>query len=504
MSLSSDPDSLEEGTRSVAVTARLKDAEGTALPGRKVVVRAQGASKSGSLRDNQDGTYSQKFYVKADTISVEAHPVVAATGLPAAKLRIWGTGAFVTSGGELPVRVVAVDALGLPVPDQVVSLGVPIGDGTLPPEVDTGDEGAALVTYSAGSAVGPVVLRARIGELEASAPTWQLPDGVGLSAWYTLGTGFEAAALDTLRQAMPVLTLDEAQPEPVVAAAPVVAPAAAPTLTAPTPAVGSPTTTPVTPAPAARPFGSAPVANTGGGGGAGAGLGYDRWLSARFGFTFMSQDYDLGAGGDGLDVPNDAAFTAGLGSGGFGGYASADIWPMNGPVGIDLRARALGYSVEIGGDDFNDRRTDWQLGARYRYGVGGFANLHGGAWYHTSNAVLFRYADDTRTTPELLNFPVKGGRTGVGASLHRGILSAYAEAAVTWSPWPVDRGVLVMVDAMVQPNILVSLGYQANARSMTFEVSDSDTTVNVSDNQGAVFLTVGTALGEKEIGLGFL
>ena len=503
MALSTDPSALEEGTKTLAATARLKDAEGTALPGRKIVVEVEGASKSGSVRDNKDGTYGQKLYVKDDEVVFAAHPSLGASGLPPAAVRLWGTAPTVAAGDELAVRVVAVDAVGLPVPSQTISLGVPVGDGTLPPEITTTKEGAGLATYSAGSATGPVVLRARVGELETTAPTWQLPEGAALSTWYTLGTGSEAAALDELRQAMPVLLVSKAEPAPAVAVA------AAPVATEAEPATTAPATTaPTAPAAAAptSPFGTAPPKNAGAsvGGGGGGGGGYDRWLSARFGFTFMSQDYDLGADGDGQDVPNDAAFSAGLGSGGFGGYASVDVWPMNGPFGLDARARALGYSVEIAGSDFNDRRTDWQVGGRYRYGVGGFANLHGGAWYHTSNAVLFRYEDETRTSPELLNFPVKGGRTGVGASVHWGILSAYAEGAVTWSPWPVDRGALVMVDAMVQENILVSLGYQVNGRSMTFEVSDSGTTVDVKDNQGAVFLTVGTALGEKEIGMGFL
>jgi hypothetical protein len=184
VTLRSDPPTLGENTRSLKVTATVVDGQGGAMVKQRMAFSADKLSPSGGYRDNRDGTYTQAYTVssKVDRARVTASVRSSATGSPVARLVAWAPEPTLLADGssKATVTVVAVDALGMPVPSVKLELKAPLGDGTLKPSATTDSNGLAVVEYVAGTTPGPVRVEATTAEgVLAEAVLWQREAGEG-------------------------------------------------------------------------------------------------------------------------------------------------------------------------------------------------------------------------------------------------------------------------------------------------------------------------------------
>lgn len=191
--LAAEPAEIPKTGTTFKVVARVKDANGTALPGRVPAFGATGATISGTPKDKGDGTYTTtwKLASGATAARVWATPATDVSGLPAARLLAWPATATVAANGTDTVQivVVAVDALGLPVPNVDLRLGAPKGDGSVPPTAKTDAKGVARIAYKAGKTAGLAGVRIEGAGLVTELPLWQTRDGAGP----TLPPGGDAA-----------------------------------------------------------------------------------------------------------------------------------------------------------------------------------------------------------------------------------------------------------------------------------------------------------------------
>jgi hypothetical protein len=163
LQLSAEPAELAKGQRDIVITARAKDARGSALAGHPPVLVVSGATLQGALVDNQDGTYTAK--AKLDTGSSSAtvtaeSPVTPSALLPYRILAWPKTGVIPADGkAKTDVAIVVTDRYGLPVPNVPVNLSVPASDGNLPPRAVTNERGIAHATFTAGTRSGAGVIR---------------------------------------------------------------------------------------------------------------------------------------------------------------------------------------------------------------------------------------------------------------------------------------------------------------------------------------------------------
>ncbi|MFZ5481874.1 MAG: Ig-like domain-containing protein [Myxococcota bacterium] len=185
VALESEAPEISAKASTFKVVARVKDANGTSLPGRMPAFSAQGGVAAGAPKDNGDGSYTSTWRLSpgATSVRIDALPPLEATGLPPVKLLVWPASGMVAANGidEVLVNVVAVDRYGLPVPNVTLRLGVPKGDGSLPPSASTDARGVARVYYKAGRTAGIVSLRAEGGGLVTEAPLFQSTNGMSPS-----------------------------------------------------------------------------------------------------------------------------------------------------------------------------------------------------------------------------------------------------------------------------------------------------------------------------------
>jgi hypothetical protein len=166
-----DPATLNADETAFSVTAHLKDASGAGLTKKKPVFVATNATAVGAFKDNGDGTYTQKYKLgKANAAVVQVHAPWSATGLPVASIAAWPRGeGSVAPGQTADIAVVALDALGVPVPNVEISLSTPVGDGAVPPTIKTDKYGTATLSLRAGSETGPVAVLASANGIEGAA-----------------------------------------------------------------------------------------------------------------------------------------------------------------------------------------------------------------------------------------------------------------------------------------------------------------------------------------------
>ncbi len=168
---------------SFSVTARVKDAQGTGVVGKPPVLTAQGATASGSAKDNKDGSYTFPFKVSSSTKSVRvfAAPNVAVSSMPTARLVAWPASPIVAANGTdvVTITVVTVDAFGIPVPNVDLKVGAPRGDGSVPPTAKTDARGMARIPFTAGKAPGVASVRLEGAGLVTEVPLFQAKDGAG-------------------------------------------------------------------------------------------------------------------------------------------------------------------------------------------------------------------------------------------------------------------------------------------------------------------------------------
>lgn len=183
IALTPEPEEIPKTATTFKVTARVKDANGTALPGRVPAFGAAGATISGTPKDNKDGSYTTlwKLASGATSARVWATPATDVSGLPPARLLAWPSTATVAANGTDTVQIVviAVDAFGLPVPNVDLRLGAPKGDGSVPPTAKTDTKGVARVAYKAGKTAGLAGVRVEGAGLVTELPLYQTRDGAG-------------------------------------------------------------------------------------------------------------------------------------------------------------------------------------------------------------------------------------------------------------------------------------------------------------------------------------
>lgn len=196
MTLVTSPLEIAAGSTSMKVTARIKDGAGFAVVGHPPFLQAEGGT-IGSLKDNADGSYSGTVRLSSSSVNllrVWGIPATDATGLSAVRVLIWPATSTVAANGSdsVALTVLAVDAYGLPVPNQTFKLSVPRGDGSLPPEVKTDSHGLGRTRFQAGRTPGLVTLRAEGAGLWAEAPIVQ---ATGAAAMIPVGGPPDVEAL---------------------------------------------------------------------------------------------------------------------------------------------------------------------------------------------------------------------------------------------------------------------------------------------------------------------
>ena len=217
LALTADPAELPAGTRDFTITARVQDSGGASIAGRMPQLDVQGATVRSRMKDNNDGTYTGSWRLNSgvDAVSVLGVPPLKASGLPPYRLLVWPRHSAIPvgAGATLPVTIAALDRYGLPVPNVDIKLAVPRGDGALPANTKTNDQGLIMADLAAGATPGLITLRAEAAGLVAETPVFQVAQGQlappvqpggdteqlqALALWRsavsTLGVGKEGAA----------------------------------------------------------------------------------------------------------------------------------------------------------------------------------------------------------------------------------------------------------------------------------------------------------------------
>jgi hypothetical protein len=161
LGLNAEPPSLAAGSSNFKLY--VKAAGGASgLSGRQIVIDANGASSAGAARDLGSGDYEQAFSATGDAnIDVAVGVASVATGNPFNSLLVLPLGDKVAADSRSVQRlaVIAVDAYGYPVANIPVDLQVTSGDGTVTQSVNTGADGIAFASYTAGTASGMMVVK---------------------------------------------------------------------------------------------------------------------------------------------------------------------------------------------------------------------------------------------------------------------------------------------------------------------------------------------------------
>ena len=227
LGLTAEPPTLAPGSSSFKLYVKAAGGP-SGLSGRTVVVEADGATAAGPARDLGSGDYEQAFSATGDgNINLAVGLASAATGNPFNRLLVLPLSESVAADSRSPQRlaVIAVDANGYPVADVPVDLKVTSGDGAVTQSVNTGANGIAFATYTAGTASGFAVVKGTSGGKVGEAGFVQANGTV--AALNAPVTGSAATAALTSAWAGSVGQLSVARAGGVmVAAAPVAATAA--------------------------------------------------------------------------------------------------------------------------------------------------------------------------------------------------------------------------------------------------------------------------------------
>lgn len=210
--LIADPPELAKDKRDFKVTARVKDPNGTGVPGLPVVLNVEGATVVAKIKDNLDGTYTASYRMgTGDAKAVlSAAPPMQASKLNVYRLLLWASTNAAPADGisKVPVTVVALDKYGLPVPDVEVVLAVPRGDASVPPTGKTDSQGIFRTRLTVGQKPDVVFLRAMAAGLSADSALYQYTPGQPVSPNFP--EGGDPARLQVLaqwRSAIPSLTV---------------------------------------------------------------------------------------------------------------------------------------------------------------------------------------------------------------------------------------------------------------------------------------------------------
>lgn len=173
LTLSADPSPLGEA-REATVSARVEGPGGAALTSSVVSLNLTGAKPTGAAR-TVDGALTQPIQTFGGPVEVLATARTPAAGnhihqvvlLPS---RHWIPGDTISSAR---LTVVTLDVFGYPVANSPVRLVLESGDGTLPSELTTDENGIGQVFYTAGDEQRVVRIRAEAGRGSAATAILQ-------------------------------------------------------------------------------------------------------------------------------------------------------------------------------------------------------------------------------------------------------------------------------------------------------------------------------------------
>ncbi len=330
----------------------------------------------------------------------------APTGLPPARLRVWTGRAWAPEAERVPLFVVVEDALGVPLPDQRVTLRPHPTLIGLPEGVDTGASGWAMVTFSrSDTRIEPIPIEAESGWLTATAVLWPHAGG--------LGTADDVAARARWAAALPALTVQRQGP---------------PLGTAVDVAPRGPTTATVEEVVPAR--GRAAPSKAPLDWSVGVGL-------ADVGIRYLQTSASAG-------VPETASFREPLPFGAFGGWLRAEITHASG-FGGELFGRVGGYRVVLDGQPVRDVAGAWRLGATWQRWLNPRWGVRAGLGFQRTDALGIVF-DDRETALLTRTWAIQGARLGGEALGRFGVLTARAGFWETFALAPAITEITLRAD----------------------------------------------------------
>lgn len=214
LDLSVDPEELPKNKSDFTVTVRVKDSGGTALTGRKPLLIIPQAKVIRALADKRDGVYTAVYRLnpQESRATILALPDSRTSDLSPCRLLLWPRSPSGPADGysRVPVTLAAVDRFGLPVANATITLAIPRGDASLPPEIKTNAQGLATVEMRLGKAPGLVILRATSNGLETETPFFQVEPGKASAGPIAGGESASLAALASWQGAIATATIRKA------------------------------------------------------------------------------------------------------------------------------------------------------------------------------------------------------------------------------------------------------------------------------------------------------
>ncbi|MBT3221524.1 MAG: hypothetical protein HN348_20785, partial [Proteobacteria bacterium] len=473
LAMTMDPAELDEETKELTLTVRAKDPKGGALLDRHLDFWALGAKAKGSTKDHEDGSYTQLFSIdkEAQQVNLTVDTTHESSGLPPVRLRIQPVlpGLMAGTTTQVPVKVLAEDFLGLPVPNLDLTLSVPVGDGTLTPEVNTGENGIGWAKYAVGAKVGPSSLVVRTGNLVASCTFWQQEPNTTISL-PPLGNRFDAAVLEAWQNVAPAAAVGRGQ-EPLTT-------------------VELADVEDVEDLVAEKPGREKSGRSGNNRGSSGKKKNHGQ---IRLGLVDSGYKYSQEAPGAEDVVPAETSFSQPAPFGAMGFSASADYWLFN-RVGFDLRARWVRYRIDNGDDDsLGDSLGSLMANLRVRQAIVGPLYVQGGAGFHRTDVLAIKYADN-RTRAATENVPINGLRLVAGLALEIGPIGFAIEGAETFAAAPKSSSVLANLDVAIPfaKPLLIHASYGLDWRHLKTDVKGAE--AKIRDRQNTFIIGAGISL----------
>ncbi len=211
------------------------------------------------------------------------------------------------------------------------------------------------------------------------------------------------------------------------------------------------------------------------------------WLRLRGTMAGVAHTYEMTSSGN-ADAPEKATFENGdllaLRPGGapaigFGVLLS----PTSLPIALDADLLAYFEGIAVGDVTYTNNGFSFQASLRYIHPVSRSFSLHAAGGFQKTNALIFRYGDATRSSAQLLQYPLSGFRTALGASFQRGRVWSELELFLTYVPQPLIGGFVIKGSYDITEMLAGYLSFQSDWRSMTFAFEETNEEVHVSDNQ---------------------
>jgi|GEM_PF-4622676 len=425
-----------KGKTTLAAELRQRNASGQALATPTPTLTTFGGARQGSPT-GKSGQWKQAV-AGADTVVVAEGAGRKPSGLPPASLVIDAVDPNPALRGGAPLRIVVLDALGLPVPKVPVTLQVKAGSGTLPPKVTTDAQGVATVLYKTGQPDEPARIEADAAGLRAA---WVLQPGPAAGP---LGDAAQQAARARAQSIGGLVFLDAPEPVAVIAARSPEAPVAA------APAVEAPPAERPSPTPATAPP--------------------DR-LPGRVALHGYALSEDYAATGDAGAV----TYAAGAAVGGdpaelIGASAQAVFWSTR--VGLDLRASLAQRAVQPeGAAAFEDQPWSAAAALRLRKPL---ASTDAYALLGLGRQPFSLFLGDPEGPTEKA---LPGALVGAGLQGGSERLQADVSAEAFLGPYPVDLSLNGQIDLVLRAPLSLSLRVSAGQRKARFGIGEAEVLV---------------------------